>query len=291
MAYSDWDPATLNARISDATRHLRHPGGSPDPTEIAAYAAGIPAEAKGTALVLGMTPELRAMAAKRFERLISVERNPASIALYRDWLNPEARAREVIVERDWIAEKQLSDDPVAVVLGDGVFGNLPDVAAHHRLLCGIGASLKPRGRFITRMAMIPDGFDPAAHARDRLISRYRAGEYDAAEFGFGMRFVGHYATCYDPETFTLDNARLFAACAELLAAGGLTADEHVAIRRYYFGGKNCILTQAAWESALTACGFRFRQHRCRGKAWYDYYVVYECAPEIPPTQTHGIRGN
>ncbi len=282
MARDDWDPATLRSRISDPAHRLRHPGGSPDPVEIAAYAAGIPAEAKGTALVLGMTPELRAMAAQRFGRLISVEANPAAIALYRDWLDLEARARETIVERDWLAGERLSDDPVSVVLGDGVFGNLPDVAAHRRLLRVIGASLAPQGRFITRMAMIPDGFDPAAYTGDRLISRFRAGEYDAAEFGFGMRLVGHYATCYDPTTSTLDNARVFAACAERRAAGGLTAEEYAAIRRYTFGGRNCIVTQAAWESALAACGFRFRQHRCRGKAWYDYYVVYECAPGFPP---------
>lgn len=278
MPGTEWDRATLRARVSDAAHRLRHPGGSPDSTEIAAYAAGIPVDANGTALVLGMTPELRSMAAKRFERLVSLEVNPAAIALYRDWLDPEAKARETIIEQDWLAGERLGDDPVAVVLGDGVFGNLPDLAAHHRLLRIIRASLSPQGRFITRMAMIPDGFDPAMHACDRLIARYRAGEYDAAEFGFGMRLVGHYATCYDPTTAMLDNARLFAACAERRAAGGLTADEYAAIRRYYYGGKNCIVTQAAWESALAACGYFFRQHRCRGKAWYDYYVVYECAP-------------
>ncbi len=278
MPGTEWDPATLQARISDGARRLRHPGGSPDPVEIAAYAAAIPAEARGTALVLGMTPELRALAAARFERVVSVEMNPAAVALYRDWLDPEARARETIVERDWLAGERLGDDPVAVVLGDGVFGNLPDLAAHHRLLRIIRASLRPGGRFVTRMAMIPDGFDPARHTCDRLIARYRAGEYDAAEFGFGMRIVGHYATCYDPATATLDNARLFAACAARRAAGGLPAAEEAAIRRYYYGGTNRIVSQAFWEAALAGCGYRFRPHRCHGKAWYDYYVVYECAP-------------
>jgi hypothetical protein len=166
----------------------------------------------------------------------------------------------------------------AAVLGDGVFGNLPDAASHRALLRAIRATLAPGGRFVTRMAMIPHGFDPASHRAVALRGRFRAGRIDEAEFGFATRLVGHYETCYDPATFRLDNAKLFAAVDEVWRAGGYTDHERACIHRYFYGGTNCILTQEAWENCLDDSGFVFRTHRCAGKEWYAYYVVYECRP-------------
>ncbi|MFO1514011.1 MAG: class I SAM-dependent methyltransferase [Verrucomicrobiota bacterium] len=278
MPETHWNRATLETRIANVQTQQRYFGGSPDPLEIAAYAAGLGdnLHMSNSALVLGMTPELRVLALARFARLISVDSNPQAVSLYRDWVQPTDRARETIVEANWFSLSTVVAQPVAAVLADGVFGNLPDRAAHERLLRAIAAVLAPSGRFVTRMAMIPDVFDPATHHADRLLARFRAREVDAAEFGFGMRLVGHYETCYDRHTGLLNNAKLFAQCAARHAAGELTDAEHAVIRRYYFGGFNCILSQCAWEQVLAAGGWEFQMRRCRGKAWYEYYPVYSC---------------
>jgi hypothetical protein len=228
------------------------------------------------ALVLGMTPELRGLALSRFARVITVDSNPHAIALYRDWVPPEHRPRESIIEADWFSLGSTIARPVSAVLADGVFGNLRDSTAHGCLLDTIAAVLSPGGRFVTRMALIPEGFDPSEHRAERLLQRFRAREIDDAEFGFGVRLVGHHETCYDPHTGLLDNAKLFAQCDARHAVREFTDAEHAAIRRYYFGGVNCILSQREWERALTFGGWGFQLNRCRGKTWYDYYPVYSC---------------
>jgi len=277
MQERHWDRATLETRIANAGARQRHAGGSPDDREIAAYAAGLGAINPGaTTLVLGMTPELRCMALARFARLLTVDVNLQAIALYRDWVAPSAAARETILAADWFALPTVITQSVAAVLADGVFGNLPDAPAHQRLLEVIAGVLAPSGRFVTRMAMIPDGFQPRAHCAGRLLQQFRSGQLSEAEFGFGMRLVGHHETCYDAHTARLDNARLFALCAARHAVGELTDREHAAIRRYYFGGFNCILPQREWERQLVATGWQFEIHRCQGRAWYAYYPVYAC---------------
>jgi SAM-dependent methyltransferase len=276
VATSDWDRDTLRARIQDAGARIRHPGGSPDPTEVAAYEAALPAGARdGTALILGMTPELRRLALRRFRRVVSVDANPGAIDLYRDWIDAKDRARERIVRADWL-DLTGRVAPVSAVLGDGVFGNLLTLAAHRRLLRQIARLLQPGGRFITRQALIPNGFDPAAHRADRLLRRFRRGAIDAGEFGFGIRLVGYLETCYDGRRYLLDNARVFRRCDDARRQGVIREDEYAAIRRYYYGGRNCILPQDRWERLLAECGYRFDTRPCRGKAWYAYYVIYAC---------------
>ena len=126
------------------------------------------------------------------------------------------------------------------------------------------------------MALIPDRFDSKEFAADRLLQRFRAGEIDAAEFGFSLRMVGHHETCYDPQTSVLNNPKLFEQCAARHAAGELTDAEHAVILRYYFGGLNCILTQSDWEHALRSTGWQFRVLWCHGTTWYHHYPVYSC---------------
>lgn len=278
MPESCWNRPTLEARIADVHARQRHAGGSPDAAEIAAYdaALGVVLDFSGTALVLGMTPELRNLALKRFSRLISADANPASIALYRDWVPAAEQARETIVQANWFALRAAVTQPVSAVLADGVFGNLPDLAAHEALLQTIASLLSPRGRFVTRKIMIPDGFNASDHSSEVLLRRFRAREIDEAEFGFGMRLVGHYADCYDRLTSRLDNAQIFQRCAARHAAGVFTDAEHAAIRHYYFGGHNCIVSQRDWEHALRTSGWEFQIHRCQGKAWYEYFPIYSC---------------
>jgi hypothetical protein len=274
-----WDRVTLESRISDTAGRRRHAGGSPDENEIAAYATALSGAAgRGTALVLGMTPELRRLALSRFRRVFSVDNNPEAILLYRDWVDATERAREVIVESDWRDLTPPASVDIDAVLGDGVFGNLPDIGGHRALLGTIGQLLAPAGRFVTRHALIPEGFDARSCRAESLIEQFRAGRLDEAEFGFGMRIVGHYHDCYDRVSFLLDNQAVFARCEDAYRAGRLTAQEIGAIRRYSYGGRNCLLPQSLWEELLRECGFDFRVVPCTGKAWYAYYPVYDCRP-------------
>jgi hypothetical protein len=274
-----WSMDALISRIADAAGRKRYAGGSPDATDIGLYDEGLNGLARfDDAVVLGMTPELRSLAARRFGRVLVVDGSENAIALYRDWLEPDARRRETIQQSDWMDLGRLADRPVQAVLGDGIFGNLPDVGAHRALLEAIRSMLAPGGRFVTRMALIPRDFDPVYHGADALLRRFRDGRIDEAEFGFGTRLVGHYRCCYDPGTFILDNGKLFAECAAVHAEGRLSADEHRHIRRYYFSGNNCILPQELWERLLCESGFGFSILRGDDKEWRAYYPVYVCIP-------------
>lgn len=97
-----WDTDTLKARIANQSGRERHLGGSPDGREIALYARlACTATQRQTACCLGMTPELRRELAEHFDQLISVDQNPAAIALYADWLPTERRGKEQIIHGDW----------------------------------------------------------------------------------------------------------------------------------------------------------------------------------------------
>lgn len=276
MTPAGWDEESLLARIADPARRLRHPAGSPDAAEVAAYAAALPEGVPGPIVVLGMTPELRALAARRAERTLAIDVAERAIALYEDWLTPAERALETVVLADWRRLGDIVDEPVAAVIADGAFGNLPDEAAHRELLDTIGAVLAPGGRFVTRHALIPRGLRPADHAAGELLARFRAGEIDEAELGFGTRLLGHHACCYDPASGRLDNAKLFAEVDAARARGELTATEHAAICRYRFDGDNCILDQDSWERLLADCELTFSTSALRGREWYAYYPVYCC---------------
>jgi hypothetical protein len=272
-----WDHATLYARIADESARLRHRAASPDPPEIAAYRSALPLPLSGPLAILGMTPELRAMARDVAPRVIAVDRSPEALEVYGPWL--PADGHEEIVHGDWYHLPELLGTPAAAVLGDGVFGNLPDEHAHLALLRRIAAALAPTGVLVTRHALIPRTFTPSADDAGALLDRHRRGLLDADEFGFGIRLLGHHGCCYEPATGRLRNAKLFAEMDAAHARGELAPTEHAAIVRYRFGGDNCILGQDRWEAILTEAGFRFRLVTVAGTAdWYRYYPIYACQP-------------
>ena len=280
---NEWDRKTLQTRIRDTGSRVLYEAGSPNAEEIAAYAAGLLQHPPGsTAIVLGMTPELRSLATSIFEHVISIDRNLAAIELYADWLPSGNRQRETIVHDDWFHISDYVSAPASAVLGDGVFGNLPDVATHRRLLTCIATALSPGGRFVTRKAMVPRDFRAEENSADRLLHRFREGEIDESEFGFGVRLLGHYRCCYDPARFLLDNKKLFDECDRDFRTGKITQEELSFIRRYYFSGTNCIVPQALWERILAECHYDYVTHPCHGKTWYDYYKVYACTPHPKP---------
>lgn len=271
-----WTSEALRARISDHARRTRYAGGSPDDVELGAYADALTDVPSSVAVVLGMTPELRALAASVFKRVIAIDISEDAIELYRDWLSPHDRRGEQIIHGDWLDIGTHVDGPFDAVLGDGVFGNLPDVAAHRRLLDRIAASLRGGGVLVVRQAVVPSDYRPARDAADALLGRHRRGELDADEFGFGMRLLGHRTCCYDEEQYLLENRRLFEEVAAQAARGELSPEEHAAIRRYHFDGPNCVLPEAVWEELLGAAGYTFRRSVLAGRDWYRYYPVYCC---------------
>lgn len=272
-----WSDTVLRTRIADTCARTRYEAGSPNVTEVEAYDRGL-GETKqaGIAVVLGMTPELRRLALERFARVLTVERSADAIALYSDWVPQESAPRENIVHADWFELASILREPAAAILGDGVFGNLPDLEAHRSFLRQLAQLLAPGAPLVLRKALIPRGFDSKKERFELLLERHRRGELDAAEFGFAARLLGHYGESYDVQRHVLHNARSFQSCEALYRAGRLEEHEWSAIRRYYFEGDNCILPQEVWEEVLAETGFDFALHRCQGRDWYRYYPVYAC---------------
>lgn len=230
------------------------------------------------ACVLGMTPELRGLAGNRFRRICSVDSSNQAIDLYREWVDPDVASREKILLEDWFEFLAKNRGTFDAVLGDGIFGNLPDLASHRKLLGLIKEALKSGGVFATRMALIPKGFNPDNERWELLRDRFRRHSIDAAEFGLGVRLIGHYGCCYDAERFMLDNPKLFMEMGTARDAQLLDEREYGIIGRYYFNGLNCIIPEQVWEGVLREGGFVFRKHVLTGKTWYEYYPVYECRP-------------
>lgn len=272
-----WSDEALQSRIEDAKRLKRFEAGSPNAEEIEAYrkAASCLGD-NSVALVLGMTPELRKMAVNIFERIISAEKNASSIAIFRDWLTPVELEKERIIKTDWLDLKRHIIEPVSAIFGDGVFGNLLEIADQRKLLLLLGDLLTKTGSLVVRKAIIPKEFDPEYESFESILSRYREGELDLVEFGFASRLLGHYKSCFTPSNYILDNNKLYDLVDRYFHSGKITVLEYQAIKRYYFTGKNCIISQQLWEDMLEQCGFVFKTFNCYGRDWYRYYKVYQC---------------
>jgi hypothetical protein len=269
---SGWDAATLAARVADTGRRTRHPAASPDGTEVAAYASALPRRRR-RALVLGMTPELRTLALERFDEVLAVDRSADAVSMYGHWPDASLRRRETVLRLDWMRVGHHLGE-VDAILGDGVFGNLPDAAAHTELLRRLDRVLAAGGVLVTRQALADPSAVGAPRPHWRLLrERHRAGELDAAEFGFGTRLAGHLSCCWDEATGRLDNGSVFAAVRAEHAAGGYTDEERRAIDRYRFDGDNQLHTAHRWERLAGAAGFTVRTVPTRGRDWYRYYPV------------------
>ncbi len=265
-----WDKNTLSARVADAGRRVRHEAGSPCPDEIAAYGRGLPDGRGETAVVLGMTPELRSLALSRFERVVSIDISSDAVAAFGDW--PDDREREEIILSDWW-ELPRHVQGVDAVLTDGGFPNSADVDAMGELLTCVRDVLRPGGRLVTRHPVVPDGLDLDAESHPSLVARHRDGRLDPTEFGFGMRLLGHLRCCWDG--VYLDNAKLF---AEIDDDQSLTVAERAVIGRYVFGGRNVLLPAGDWERLMGEKGFEPSVEVLTGRDWYRYYPIYSARP-------------
>ena len=280
--YSDWNEEVYRSRIKDNGQRQRFEACSPNTEEIAQYRdyslAAVQDNGQGQrrALVLGMTPELRCMAAEAGFELISADRNPDAIAIYRDWLQEPARSRETIIRGEWVALGEQIPGGVDVILGDGVFGNILGLQGHRDLLQELGSLLRPGGVIVLRQAIIPRSFPIQQYEAGVLLEKYRAGQLSDAEFGAAMRLWGVSGKAYNPDTCLLDNRIVYEHYAALEQSGIMTPAELKVIHRFYFGGKNMILPQDMWEDMLGSAGLAFEVKPLTGKDWYGYYPVYCC---------------
>jgi SAM-dependent methyltransferase len=277
-----WNLNTLKARIASRTGRSRFEAASPDEPEVQQYrrylldATGATERSRRQVVVLGMTPELRRMAAAVGCRLVSVDSNHDAIRLFRDWMPDDKQGNEEIICCDWSDLPEHLHSDIAAVLGDGVFGNVLTVAGHTALLQALGRVLRRDGVLIVRQAMIPEAFCMEEHEASHLLESFRAAKISAPDFGMGMRLWGSFGRAYNARTQLLDNGIVFARYRDWLERGKLTVYEYDILMRYYYGGKNMLLPQRDWEALLTGAGF---SHVCKplsGRKWYEYYPIYAC---------------
>lgn len=276
-----WAPSTLTKRIQSKGDRVLYEAGSPNREELQTYAQYITAECRhgGVVLVLGMTPGLRRLAADHFDRVIVVDRNPAAIDVYRDWIPDAMREKELILEGNWLhlvnLWKENSLPQVHAILGDGIFGNLPGMGGHRELLRQLN-QIGPKACLTVRKALAAspgDGFELGAKG---LLHEYRAGQIEDAEFGFCYRLAGYLNRFYQSADYRLRNRELFAHAHELHQRGELTDQEIAVIERYRFDGDNCLLTRKAWEDLLHKEGWIFNRTELTGKRWHRIYPIYHC---------------
>ena len=274
-----WNERAYRARIKNSDKRERFEAGSPNSEEIVTYSQAIPAEAqRKTAVILGMTPELRNMAAREFERIICVDHNQYAINLYRDWLADELRQKESIKCNGWLEIEHCLTHQADVIFGDGIFANLPDINTHIELLQKLKDALADNGALIVRKALIPRGFNTQADSFTNLLKRFRCDSLDEIEFGFAVRLLGHYASCYTPDTYILDNQKVFDECKKRFNSGIINDLEYESIMRFYFGGKNCLIPEDIWEKIASSCGFKVNCLSSSNRDWYRYYKVFVLQP-------------
>jgi len=187
-----WNKSVVTSRIQDTKQRVRYQAGSPNQKEIAAYTNYLPSEkicAKSTAIVLGMTPELRQMAVQRFNKVIAFDTGEAAIHAYRDWVPDELKQKEKIYSVDWRHLGYFDWSlypPVCAVLGDGIFGNMPDISAQRSLLQSL-SNLFPHSVFIFRKALAEFAYKSDQEALQSLRDTYRAGAI--SDDAFGLDFL------------------------------------------------------------------------------------------------------
>jgi hypothetical protein len=268
-----WEAEFITARIASRARRVRYEAGSPNPEEVEVYRDALPAECVERCLVLGMTPELRALMAGRCAELVSVDSSAAAIAEYGPWV---ATPRETIVEADWSRFLQQTSQRFDVIAGDGIFGNLSGREEAGLLLRAIEAHLAPGGVFVTRMALVPEAFEAVRWTWTALAAQFRAGDIGEAEFGLTLRLFGFFRRFYDVESAILDCAGVYQEVASLCDCGVLSMRERDIVLRYVFRGKNWLPTETAWEELLAKSSWRVMRRSLRGKLWHAYYPFYAC---------------
>lgn len=270
-----WTRETYQARIENVDARRRHAAGSPSDEEIGMFHAACEgADLSGTALVLGMTPELRVLAAKHFRRVLSVDASQTAIDLFAAWLPAELRAKETIIHGQWSDLDRWLQGPVSIVLGDGILGNLTNFETAAQILKVLNKVMSPGARCVMRNVIVMERLEIDRFRFLSLQNDFRSGLIDAAEFGFSARMLGFFDVAYDHSTEVLDSARAYTELDAMQRAGTLSAAEVSAINRYRFMGSNYFPLEASWTQLLLATGFgQATTMPLRGKLWHAFYPV------------------
>ena len=273
---TSWTKEIVKARVMDDDKHIRYAAGSPNKQEIDHYARYLPKHCK-VGVVMGMTPELRNMAAAHCDLLISIDMSQASINAYKDWLRPEFRKREKIIHGDWSELERLLPENPGFIIGDGVFGNITPLQNYTQLLASIHSMLSDDGCFVTRQCLMPEGTvsDPIWH-RKILLEKLEKKLIDEAEFGLAMRLQGYADIAYDIKHSLLDNKKVFDIIKSDREHGLISSKEYEIINRYFFQGINSLPSRKKWDKLLNDAGFIFQYEKLVGKIWYDWYPIYHC---------------
>ncbi len=260
----------------DDQKQLRYEAGSPNHKEVASYAQYLPEKCE-VGIVMGMTPELRNIAAEHCNLLISIDISQPAIQTYKNWLNPESQQKEKIIHGDWNDLEHFLDIKPGFIIGDGIFGNITPLVQYTSLLKSIRTMLSGTGSFITRQCLMPDDvITNIDYHKSSLIENFRKGILDEAEFGLSMRLHGYAEQVYDKETALLNNKKVF-EFIEIDYKNGLISDkEYQIIHRYFFQGINSLPTKKIWEQLLIEAGFSFECQELTGKNWYEWYPIYHC---------------
>ena len=268
-----WEAEFITARIASRAARLRFEAGSPNAEEIEVYRSALPADGVSRCLVLGMTPELRALMVDVSSEVVSVDSSPKAIAEYGPWVSAP---RESVVEAEWSRFLQETGQRFDVIAGDGVFGNLAGRDAALGLLRVIESKLAPGGVFVSRMALVPRGLEAMRWEWPALVAQFRAGRIGEAEFGLTLRLFGFFRQFYDAETTSLDCAAVYQELAKLCDSGALDMREREIAWRYLFRGKNWLPPESVWERLLAEIPWRVVRRSLRGKLWHAYYPFYAC---------------
>ena len=269
-----WEAEFITARIASRARRVRYEAGFPNPEEVEVYRDAFPAECVERCLILGMTPELRALMAGRCAELVSVDSSAAAIAEYGPWV---ASPRETIVEADWSRFLQQTCQRFDVIAGDGIFGNLSGSDAAGHLLQAIQDRLAPGGVFVTRMALVPEPFEAMRWEWMTLAEQFRRGCIGEAEFGLTLRLFGFFRNFYDLESAILDCAGVYQQIAGLCASDALSVQEREIAWRYVFMGKNWLPKETVWVEMLAENAWQVTRRALRGRLWHAYYPSHVCS--------------
>jgi hypothetical protein len=268
-----WEAEFITARIANRASRVRYEAGSPNPEEIEVYRDALPAECVERCLVLGMTPELRALMVGICAEVVSVDSSAVAIAEYGPWV---ASPRETIVEADWSRFLQQTGQRFDVIAGDGIFGNLSGSDAAGQLLRAIQDHLAPGGVFITRMALVPTAFEATRWSWRMLAEQFRRGCIGEAEFGLTLRLFGFFRQFYDVESAILDCAGVYREIASLCESGALRGQEREIAWRYVFTEKNWLPRETTWVGLLGESAWQITRRSLRGSLWHAYYPFYVC---------------
>lgn len=273
-----WTQKVVDSRVQDKQKYQRYQAGSPNNVEIKQYAHYLPKWCD-IGVVMGMTPELRNLAVRHCDLLVSIDISKAAIETYQDWLNPTFKNKEKVIHGNWNDLEQFLDKQPGFIMGDGVFGNVVSLDDYIPLLQSIHAMLEDEGSLITRQCLMPkDVNSNIKWNKTTLIQNFRKNLIDEAEFGLSMRLQGYSNEAYDETTFILDNKKVFDLLETDYKNGLITDKEYEIIYRYFFGSENSIPMETKWEEILTYSGFSYESEKLIGKNWYSWYPIYNCKP-------------